>query len=97
MDWNALGTAIGGLALGAGGVGLWWRKQAVEGAASSAQVSAYDLMRQELERLASRVGALEQREGRLIRHVYRLEAVIRSMGHEPPAFDIESDTLKAGD
>jgi hypothetical protein len=96
MDWNAIGTAIGGLVLGAGGVGLWWRKQAVAGAESGAHVAVVDLLRQEVERLSVRLAALEQREGRMVRHIYRLEGLMRAKGIEPPPFDLDSDTIKPG-
>lgn len=91
MDWSAIGTAVGGLVLGAGGVGIWWRNQAVNSAASGAQVTAYDMLNAEVKRMGERIGALEQREGRLIRHIYRLEAMLRAIGQEPPTFDVESD------
>lgn len=96
IDWQAFGTAVGGLVIGAGGVGLWWRKQRVEGAEAGAQVTVIDLMRQEVERLSSRLSALEAREGRMIRHIYRLEGLMRAAGIEPPPFDIESDTIRPG-
>ncbi|WP_329770486.1 hypothetical protein [Stenotrophomonas maltophilia] len=96
LDWQAIGTAIGGLVVGAGGVGLWWRKQQVESARQGAEVDVIQLMRDEITRLGARVGSLEAREGRMIRHIYRLEGLMRGSGIEPPPFDIDSDTIKAG-
>lgn len=96
MDWNALGTALGGLVLGAGGVGLWWRKQRVDSAETGAHVAVVDLLRQEVERLSVRLAALEQREGRMVRHIYRLEGLMRAKGIEPPPFDLDSDTIRPG-
>lgn len=89
MDWQAIGTALGGLALGAGGVGIWWRQQAVGSAAGEAQVTAYEMLKQEMLRYGERITALEQRESRMIRHIYRLEGLMRANGIEPPPFDIE--------
>lgn len=96
MDWNAIGTALGGLVLGAGGVGLWWRKQRVDSAETGAHVAVVDLLRQEVERLSVRLAALEQREGRMVRHIYRLEGLMRAKGIEPPPFDLDSDSIKPG-
>lgn len=96
IDWQAVGTAIGGLLIGAGGVGLWWRRQVVEGARQGAEVDVITLMRDEISRLGARVGSLEAREGRMIRHIYRLEGLMRAKDIEPPPFDIDSDSIKVG-
>jgi len=96
VDWQAIGTAIGGLALGAGGVGLWWRKQVVENARQGAEVDVIQLMRDEISRLGARVGSLEAREGRMIRHIYRLEGLMRGANIEPPPFDLDSDSIRPG-
>lgn len=96
VDWQAIGTAVGGLVLGAGGFGLWWRKQVVENARQGAEVDVIQLMRDEIARLGARVGSLEAREGRMIRHIYRLEWLMRKSGIEPPPFDLDSDTIRAG-
>ncbi|MGG6341494.1 hypothetical protein ACQ5SB_20490 [Stenotrophomonas geniculata] len=96
VDWQAIGTAVGGLMVGAGGVALWWRKQFVETAREGAEVNVIQLMREEVTRLGERVGRMEARELRLIRHIYRLEGLMRAAGIEPPPFDPESDTIRAG-
>ena len=83
--------------IGAGGVALLWRKQAVDNARQGAEVDVIDMMRQEVKRLGDRLGAMEQREGRLIRHIYHMEAVMRAAGMNPPPFNIESDTSQAGE
>lgn len=54
------------------------------------------LMREEVTRLGERVGRMEARELRLIRHIYRLEGLMRAAGLEPPPFDPDSDTIRAG-
>lgn len=97
VDWQALGGAVVSLMIGAGGVALLWRKQAVDNARQGAEVDVIDMMRQEVKRLGDRLGAMEQREGRLIRHIYHMEAVMRAAGMNPPPFNIESDTLQAGE
>lgn len=96
IDWQALGGAVVSLMIGAGGVALLWRKQAVDNARQGAEVDVIDMMRQEVKRLGDRLGAMEQREGRLIRHIYHMEAVMRAAGMNPPPFNIESDTIQAG-
>jgi len=67
-----------------------------DGASAAAETSVVTLMREEVKRLADRVGALETREGRLIRHIYRLEGLMRGAGLEPPHFDIDGQPEKAG-
>lgn len=96
IDWNSIGTAIGGLVIGGGSVALWWHKQRVGSAETGAHVAVVDLLRQEVERLSGRLTALEHREGRMIRHIYRLEGLMRAKGIEPPPFDIDTDTIRAG-
>ncbi|WP_099589711.1 hypothetical protein [Stenotrophomonas maltophilia] len=96
VDWQAIGTAAGGLMIGAGGVALLWRKQFVEAAREGAGVNVIQLMREEVTRLGERVGRMEARELRLVRRIYRLEGLMRAAGLEPPPFDPESDTIKAG-
>ncbi|WP_234003446.1 hypothetical protein [Stenotrophomonas sp. MYb57] len=46
MAWQAIGTAVGGLMVGADGVALWWRKQFVETAGEGAEVNVIQLMRE---------------------------------------------------
>lgn len=95
VDWQALGTAIAGLAVGAGGVGLWWRQQIVSNARQGAEVNVIELMRDEMSRLQARMLRAEHREMRLIRHIYQLEALMRVQGMTPPTFDIDSHTISA--
>lgn len=97
VDWQALGAAIGGLVVGAGGIGLWWRKQVVETARQGAEVDVIQLMRDELTRLGARQLEQERRELRLLRHIYHLEALMRVAGLNPPPLNVESDTLQAGE
>lgn len=89
MDWNAIGTGVTAFIVGAGGVAVWWRQQSVNNAAGEAQTTAYDMLKQEMVRYGDRITALEQREGRMIRHIYRLEGLMRASGIEPPPFDID--------
>lgn len=100
-DWQAigqmLGTGLGGLVVGLGGVALWLRRQPVETSRQGAEVDVIQMMREEVRRMGDRLGAMEQREGRLIRHIYHLEAVMRASGLNPPPFDIESDSIRAGE
>lgn len=91
VDFQALGTGIGGLILGAGGVAMWWRQQKVENAAATAEKSVIDMLREEVGRLSERVTRMERRESRILRHVYRLEGVLRANGLEPPTFDPDAD------
>lgn len=107
IDWASIGTAAAGILTG---IGLWItgrKKNAAstdaavarakaEGAAAGAETSVIELMRQEVKRLGDRVAALESREGRLIRHVYRLEGLMRGAGIEPPPFDIDGEPIRAG-
>lgn len=71
-------------------------KREVKEAANDAERDVIVLLRQEVERLSARVTAMESREGRLIRHVYRLEALVRELGKEPPAFEIDGGVIRAG-
>lgn len=89
--WQAVGTALAGLIIGGGGVGLWWRKQVVETARQGAEVDVIQMLRAEVERLAVRQAAMEKREGRLIRHVYKLEALLHAQGLAFPPFTVEDD------
>lgn len=101
MDWQALGqmigTGLGGILVGLGGVALWLRQRPVESSRQGAEIDVIQMMRDEVKRVSDRLGAMEMREGRLIRHIYHLEAVMRAAGLNPPPFNIESDTIQAGD
>lgn len=97
IDWQALGGAVVSLMIGAGGVALLWRKQAVDNARQGAEVDVIQIMRDELTRLGARQLEQERRELRLLRHIYHLEALMRTGGLNPPPFNPESDTLQAGE
>ena len=71
-------------------------KRQVADAKADAEVDVVTLLRQEIERLSKRVEGLESREGRMIRHIYRLEGLMRGHGIEPPPFEIDGDDLKVG-
>jgi len=109
IDWNAVGAAAIALVTGAGGwlMGRKPNQAKLDAAVSAAKAEAVNsdstsaavaLLRAEVERLSARVQALEGREGRLIRHVYRLEGLMRGAGIEPPPFDIDAPDhpIKAG-
>jgi hypothetical protein len=89
IDWNVLGTAIGGIVVGIGGYFTGKGKRTVAAAEDTAQTNVVNLLRQEVERLSGRVTAMEGREGKLIRHIYRLEGLMRAKGLEPPHFDVD--------
>jgi hypothetical protein len=106
VDWQQVGSAVVALVVGAGGwiIGRKDKKATseanvakarAEGATAAAETSVVELMREEVRRLSVRVAALESREGRLIRHIYRLEGLMRGNGMEPPHFDIDGDAPQA--
>ncbi len=92
-DWSAIGTAIGAIVLGAGAYIGGKAKRGVITAKEVAETDVITLMRAEVLRLSNRVTALEGREGRLIRHVYRLEGLMTGAGMTPPKFEIDGDTI----
>jgi hypothetical protein len=96
IDWALVGTGAAGLVAGVGGYFKGKGGRKVESAATGAEVTVIDLLRQEVERVQTRLTGLEQREGRMVRHIYRLEGLMRAKGIEPPPFDLDSDTIKAG-
>lgn len=96
IDWALIGTAAAGVVSGIGGWFMGKGKRNVESAATGAETAVIDLLRQEVERLSGRLTALEQREGRMIRHIYRLEGLMRAKDIEPPPFDIDGDTIRPG-
>lgn len=89
MDWQTLGTALGGILIGVGSFFAGRSGRKVTEASNGAEASVIEMMRQEVERLSRRVAGLESREGTLIRHVYRLEGVMRANGIEPPPFELD--------
>lgn len=97
FDFTGLGTGIAGLIVGAGGVAIWLRQQRVEQAAANAETDVINMLRAEVDRLSARLTAMEGREGRLIRHVYRLEGLMRAKDIEPPPFDIDIPYPRAPD
>lgn len=107
IDWQAIGAAAAAIFIGVGGWLTGRRgstaktdtevaKARAEGAQAAAEQTVVELMREEVSRLSVRVAALESREGKLIRHIYRLEGLMRGAGIEPPHFDIDDEPIKAG-
>jgi hypothetical protein len=95
IDWTVIGTALGGVATGVLAYFKGRGTRKVENAKADAETDVVTLLRQEVERLAERVKGLEKREGRMIRHIYRLEGLMRGHGIEPPPFEID-EPIKAG-
>lgn len=96
MNWELIGGALAALLTGAGGWFMGKGKREVAHAENVAERDVVTLLRQEVERLSKRLSDLEAREGRMVRHIYRLEGLMRAKGIEPPAFDIDSDSLRPG-
>lgn len=96
LDWATIGTGAGLLLTNVVAYFAGKGKREVQNAANDAERDVIVLLRQELERLSTRVSAMESREGRLIRHVYRLEGLMRAKDIEPPPFEIDGDVIKAG-
>jgi hypothetical protein len=94
IDWTAIGTAAGGLLIGIGSFFAGRSKRGVETIANVAESDVISMLRTEVTRLSNRVTALEGREGRLIRHVYRLEGLMTGAGMTPPPFEVDGDTIK---
>ena len=101
IDWAVVGTAVMGIATGIGGWfagrGKRQRESARDSAAEAGKLQVIDLLRSEVDRIsqrmlamATRIEALEQREGRMVRHIFRLEGVMRAHNIEPPPFDVEN-------
>lgn len=107
IDWSAIWGVIGPAAVG---LGTWLKMRKpnqakVEAAVAAARAEAVNsdstseavkLLRGEVERLSGRVQALENREGRMIRHIYRLEGLMRAANLDPPPFDLDAEPAKAG-
>lgn len=92
IDWQAVGTAVGGLIVGVGGVSLWLRQRAVESARQGAEVDVIQMMRDQMAVLSERLASLE-RENRLQqRHIFQLERLMHDAGLVPPAFDPDNLT-----
>lgn len=99
------GAAAGAFLLGLGGFAAWWASRRVTTARQDAEVDVVQLMREELARLAAgaaeqqealaamarRVRVLEQREGRLLRHIGVLEHLMRQSGLDPPLLETRHD------
>ena len=93
MNWDVIiGGAIASVLAGL----LAWFTRGTRSAQDRADVASADastnvveLMRGELNRLAERVHNLERRELILLRHIYKLEALLRDMGKEPPDFELD--------
>ena len=96
IDWQAVGTAVGGLIVGVGGVSLWLRQRAVESARQGAEVDVIQMMRDQMAVLSERLASLE-RENRLQqRHIFQLERLMHDAGLVPPAFDPDGPTQAPG-
>lgn len=96
LDLTLIGGGLASLATGFIGWFAGKGKRNVENAATGAETAVITLLRQEVERLSLRLTALEQREGRMVRHIYRLEGLMRAKDIEPPPFDLDSDSIRAG-
>jgi hypothetical protein len=107
LDWVSIWAVVGPAVVG---LATWLKTRKPNQAAISAAVSAaraeavntdstsaaVALLRGEVERLGARQQAMETREGKLIRHLWRLEALMRAHGIEPPPFDIDGEPIRAG-
>lgn len=93
IDWQTIGGALGALVVGIGGFAAGRGKRQVESAAAVAEVSIIEMLRAEVNRLSVRLTAMEAREGRLIRHVYRLEGLMKGANMEVPMFDIDASVM----
>lgn len=108
IDWTAIWGVVGPAVVG---LATWLKMRKpnqakveaaiaaarVETATANAENTVVTLLREEVQRLSARVTSIERREGKLIRHIYRLEGLMRGAGIEPPPFDIDSDEpVKAG-
>lgn len=98
IDWQAMGAAVAAVVLGVGSFIAGRGKRQVADAKADAEVDVVTLLRQEIERLSRRVEGLESREGRMVRHIYRLEGLMRAANPpiEPPPFDLDGVPVKAG-
>jgi len=103
--WGVIGPAIIGLAtwlkmrkLNQAKVDAAVSAARAEAVNSDATSEAVKLLRGEVERLGARVLAMEGREGRMIRHIYRLEGLMRAANPpiDPPPFDLDGEPVKAG-
>lgn len=76
----------------------WWTRgtrsaqDRADIASADASTNVVELMRGELSRIAERVHNLERRELILLRHIYKLEALLRDVGKEPPEFDVDGSS-----
>lgn len=93
IDWTLVGSALIGIVTGIGGYFTGKSKRNVETAANAAETDVITMLRAEVARLSMRITALEGREGRLIRHVYRLEGLMAGAGLTPPPFEIDGGSI----
>jgi hypothetical protein len=93
IDWPSVGVALTGIGSGVAGFLTGRKKRGVDVSAEVAEITVIDTMRAELLRLSIRITLLEGREGRLIRHVYRLEGLIVGAGMTPPQFEIDGGAI----
>ena len=93
VDWQTIGTGVGLVVSNAITYFVSRGRREVKAASDEAERDVVLLLRQEVQRLSERLTAMEGREGRLIRHVYRLEGLMRAKDIEPPPFDIDGSGL----
>lgn len=102
FSWEAVGMAIASVLIGVGGWLSGRGRRNAEDAgyrrdttAAETESRVVDLMRGELARLSDRVAAMEAREGKLIRHVWLLEGLMRAADLDPPPFSVGPDMPEA--
>lgn len=93
IDWTAVGTALAWILVGIGSYLAGRGRRPVEAAGVAAETDVIDMLRAEVSRLSQRITALEGREGRLIRHVYRLEGLMAGAGLTAPPFSLDGEMI----
>ncbi len=93
VDWSSVAAAVFAALSGVGGFLTGRQRRSVVKVTAAAEGSVIEMMRAEVLRLSLRVTALEGREGRLIRHVYRLEGLMTGAGMQPPPFEIDGGNI----
>lgn len=84
IDWQVIGTAIGGLVVGIGSflAGRGGRKAAET--ATAAEIGVIEMLRDEVQRLSGRLARLEDSERRSRERIFQLEQAMRDAGMTPP-------------
>lgn len=87
MDWTSLGTALGGLVIGIGGMFAKAKigSAKVDAAANEAESAVITTMRAEFDRMSARLTNLEERCDKQARRIWQLEAELARHGIEVPA------------